>query len=268
MSASDYLRTKLASQQHIASTRKPTDSSEYTHKLRLAASSTFFVDGGSVGALRRNTDEAVLVGNSHPALSFKKSTTGKTPLASDYTSYSGHHSSTQDIIAQNTRGPKNLLCTSLPAGPVVKYTSASDHIRTVKCPDIDTGVQDVQHSGVFVDNTIRLIAGHPRMVDTDGCCDFNIEHPNHTHSPGIRVGVDNQKHATGKRFFMSNPPLPQGDNVNNRNKIGGYLGVRYKYVENKKGLVKPTDQIPKAPGPQGQQIEQLKINSPTFFIKN
>jgi len=284
MSAGDYLRTKLAAQQQITSTRKPTDSSEYTHKVRLASSGTFFADGTSVGSLRRNNDETPLVGNAHPALSYKKASTGRTPLASDYISYIGSTSSSLDIIAQNTQGRKQLLCTSLAATPVNSnlvslqnlkspYTTASDYIRSIKCAELKTGVQDLQRDSVFVDNTIRLGSMVPSKVtpklttSVAGCCVAPIEKATHTDKTGIRIDVDNQRFAVGKRFFMSNPPKAQGDNVNNANKLGGYVGPRPNYIERKHGFVAPTDPIPVAPGPQGQDIQQLKINSPTFFQK-
>jgi hypothetical protein len=98
----------------------------------------------------------------------------------------------------------------------------------------------------------------------DKCCNNNIEDPNHTHSPGIQVAVDNQRYALGKKFFMANPPLPQGPNVS-KHKVGGYIGHRSKYIENKHGHVDPTRPTPKAPGGQGQNPANLKINKPTLF---
>jgi hypothetical protein len=101
------------------------------------------------------------------------------------------------------------------------------------------------------------------MVATGGCCDHTIEDPNHTHSAGIRVDVDNQMYAVGKHFFMVSPPLPEGPNVSDH-KVGGYLGPRSRYVENKHGFAGRSAEIPTAPGPQGQDIAQLKINQPTL----
>jgi hypothetical protein len=268
MSASDYLRTRLAAQQRVTSTRKPTDSSEYTHKIRLSSSSRFFADGTSVGTLRRNADDSILVGNSHPSLAFKKASTGRTPLASEYTSFYGSTASSLDIAAQNTGVRKSLICIdpkNQPSIPDWQYRTGSDFVRNIKCIDTEKGVQDLHRDTVFVDNTIRLSAMLPSKVD--GCSINNVEDARHNHKPGIQIDVDNQRYAVGKDFFMANPPNPQGTNVSGNRKRGGYLGNRAPYVERKQGFVKPTEPIPQAPGPQGQDIEQLRINSPTFVPK-
>lgn len=141
------------------------------------------------------------------------------------------------------------------------YMSASSITNSkVSCPkERGDAISDVK----FSDNTIRLSAAHPRMVASDGCCDHKIEDANHTHSAGIQVDVDNQMYAVGKPFFMSNPPLSEGPNVSD-NKVGGYLGPRSTYVENKRGFVAKSSPVPTAPGGQGQNVAHLKINKPTL----
>jgi hypothetical protein len=141
------------------------------------------------------------------------------------------------------------------------YASASSITNSkVSCPkERGDSVSDVK----FVDNTISLRSGHPRIVATDGCCEHKIEDPNHTHSSGIQTSVDNQRYSLGKHFFMASPPLPQGDKVS-YTKIGGYVGHRSPYIENKRGYVQPSAPIPVASGGQGQDIPQLKINKPTL----
>jgi hypothetical protein len=179
-----------------------------------------------------------------------------------YTAHRGYVGIDSDL-AYRTGGKKNLLCVNPATTPPTPgnwtYPTASSKTNTkVSCPrERGDDISDVK----FVDNTISLSASHPRMVATDGCCDHKIEDPNHIHSVGIQVAVDNQKYAVGKPFFMSDPPVPQGPNVSD-NKVGGYLGPRSKYVENKHGFVANSAPVPTAPGGQGQDIAQLKINKP------
>jgi hypothetical protein len=102
----------------------------------------------------------------------------------------------------------------------------------------------------------------PALVD--GCCGTAMLVPNHQNKLSHQIDVDNQPYAVGKPFFMSNPPLPEGPNVSD-NKVGGWLGPRPGYVENKHGYVEPTKPTPEAPGGQGQRIAHLQINKPTLF---
>jgi hypothetical protein len=225
-------------------------------------SSRFFnTDGGSVGTLVKGTDRVV---PNNAAVSYAKKTTGKHIDASVFTVYRGSQGISDDA-AYRAGGRKTLPCVDpdeCPPCPEWDYTSASDRTKTVKCPDSVSGVVDSPGTPLFEDNTIRLSAMHPRMVTE--CCDHRIEDPNHEHSVGIQVAVDNQPYAVGKPFFMRSPPEPEGPNVSD-NKVGGYLGPRSGYVENKHGYVKPSGPTPQAPGGQGQEPAHLKINKPTLF---
>uniref|UniRef100_A0A6C0JNZ8 Uncharacterized protein n=1 Tax=viral metagenome TaxID=1070528 RepID=A0A6C0JNZ8_9ZZZZ len=267
MSSSDYLRTKLAAMQRVVSVQKPTDSSAYTGKLRMAAARQgFFIDGTSKGSLRNNTDDAPMYGNNpHAPVSSFKSSAGEIPLSSDRTTFAGSTAAWYDIQAQNAGGKKNLLCvnpTSTISPPSFSYSSGSDHTRILasSCLTKTGGVTDSPGDPTFVDNTIRLSAGVESKVT--GCCGPQIEDANHTHSPGLPL--NKQVEAIGKPFYIA--PNPQPNNVA-RKQGGGYLGPQVGYVENKQGFVEPTRPIPKAPGPQGQRKAVLRINDPTFFSK-
>lgn len=262
MSYTEFLRTKLASQQKVTSVRKPTDASVYTQKQRMAATGLFsFVDGTSVGTLVKQTDRPVF---NNAAVSSKKQS-GKVPSASDFTTYAGSRSSALDIIDQAKNGKKNLLCinpvVSIPS-PAWNYASGSDSMRSRKCADTSSGVMDSPGAPLFQDNTISLSAMHPqKAIGCDG--NSKLEDANHIHSTGLN-GTNSQPYAVGKPFFMANPPMPQAENTSPL-KVGSYYSPLSGYVENKHGYVTPTSDVPKAPGPQGQEIAHLKINRPTLF---
>ena len=247
------MRRKAAVAPVVLNTLKPTDASMNTLKKRMEASSVFFTDGGSLGTLIKNTDRNV---QNNAAVSSIKAK-GRPPDASFYTSYRGGQAIGDDsahrrgIIVQTSE----LACCNVQPSSW-SYSSGSDYIRSLKCAADSPG--DVK----FVDDTIRLSAGVPEMV-TSGCCDNQgITAPNHTHSPGIQL-VNSQPYAVGKPFFMRNPPQSEGPNVS-PHKVGGYLGVRTAYVENKHGYVQPSKPTPVAPGGQGQEIAHLKINKPNL----
>jgi len=268
MSYTEFLRTKLASQQKVTSVRKPTDASVYTQKQRMAAVGRYsFVDGTSVGTLVKQTDRPVF---NNAAVSSKKAS-GKAVAASDFTTYSGSRASSQDIrdqaksVSNGNNGKKDLPCVnpkeSVPC-PVWNYASASDSMRFRKCADTTSGVMDSPGAPLFEDNTISLSAMHPEKVL--GCSNGRqLETANHTPSSGIQQ-TNSQPYAVGKPFFMRNPGQPQAENTSPL-KVGAYYSPLSGYVENKHGYVQPTAEVPKAPGPQGQTIAHLQINKPTNF---
>jgi hypothetical protein len=261
MSYTEYLRTKMAAEKKFVAVQKPTDASMYITKKRMEATQVFYQDGTSVGTLTKQTDRPVF---NNASVSSKKPTAKHTD-ASMYTAYRGHQGIDKDT-PYRAGGKKELPCVNPVLCPPTPgdwtYPSASNSVKAkVSCPgESGAPVSDVK----FVDNTIGLSAMHTRMVATDGCCEHKIQDANHTHSPGIQVAVDNQPYAVGKPFFMANPPMPEGPNVSDH-KVGGYLGPRSGYVENKHGYVKPSDPTPTAPGGQGQEPAHLKINKPTLF---
>jgi len=261
MSSGDYLRTKLAAMQRVVSIQKPTDSSVYTGKLRMAATrSGFFIDGTSKGNLRNNTDDTPMYGNNpHAPITSFKASAGAIPLSSARTTFAGSTAAWYDIQAQNAGGKKDLPCVAPPA-PTWSYTTGSDYTRYINCPDLKTGVTNAPGASLFVDNTIRANAGVASKVS--GCCGGQIEDPNHTPSPGLPT--NKQINAIGKSFYVT--PNPQPPNVAPK-QGGGYLGRRTRYVENKHGYVEKTSTISQAPGGQGQDKATLRINDPTFFPK-
>jgi hypothetical protein len=267
MSSSDYLRTRLAALNKVVSITKPTDSSVYTAKKRMATSASgFFIDGSSIGTTRNNTDDTPTYGSVlHRVAAYQKTSTGKVPLSSDYTTYAGSAAAAYDIRAQNAGGQRLLLCVDpaqLPPTPYFNYVSGSDHTRALKCADNKNSVTDGPGAPLFVDNTIRLSAGVPSKVN--GCCGPQIEKPVHTIKDTLLVGTNNQRYSVGKPFYVAENQQPA--NVAPK-QGGGYLGPRTTYVERKHGYVQPTLPTPVAPGGQGQDKAVLRINDPTFFNK-
>lgn len=271
MSYTEYMRTKLSSQPKVVNVRNPTDASMYTQKQRLESSYRFFTDGTSKGSLATATDRNLGDGvKSHSVASYTKASARPTD-ASTYTAYRGSQAIGTDSPYQ-AGGRKQLPCVDPVACPPTpgnwKYSSASDAMRSSSCEVKCRQPHNANELGgpLFVDNTIRLSAQHPRMVATDGCCDHQISDANHTHSSGIQVDVDNQRYAVGKPFFMASPPLPETPNTSGH-KVGAYYTPKSGYVENKHGYVAPSGPIPVAPGGQGQIIDHLKINNPTLFVQ-
>lgn len=260
MSYTEYLRTKLAAEKKVVNVKNTTDASMATTKVRMIASRIFRDDGSGVGTLTKQTDRPV---NNNASVASRKQS-GRVPDASTYTAHRGFIG-IDDDAAYRAGGKKVLPCVdpavSRPTPGNWTYPTASSRTNaTASCPsERGDPISDVQ----FSDNTIRLSASHPRMVANGGCCDHKIEDANHTPSPGIQVDVDNQKFAVGKPFFMANPRVPQGPNVSD-NKVGGHIGPRSKYVENKHGFAGRSAEVPTAPGPQGQSIAHLQINKPTL----
>lgn len=268
MSSSDYLRTRLAALSKVVSVQKPIDSSLYTARKRMATSATgFFIDGSSVGTTRNSTVDSPTHGPLlHLVASYQKASTGKVPSSSDYTTYAGGTSAAYDIQTRNAGGQKALLCVNpqqFPPAPSFNYATASDRTRAIKCPDNKNGVTDGPGAPLFVDNTIRLSSGVPSKVD--GCCGHQIEEPVHETKDTILVGINNQRYAVGKPFFVPDNQEPR--NVAPK-QGGGHLGPRTAFVERKRGYVKPTPPIPVAPGGQGQDKAILRLNNPTFFVKD
>ena len=259
MSYTEFLRTKMASQRKVLNVQNTTDASSFTTKTRMQATQTFFADGTSKGTLGISTDRPT---NNHQAVSTKKNSS-RPPDASVYTAYRGGQGISQDL-PYRTGGKKIVDCVLPPdMTETWKYSSASDHMRSVKCNDTLTNIPDAPGDSKFVDNTISLSAMHPSKLA--GCINnFNIENPNHTHSPGIDVDCGRLSRVVEKPFFMQSPPMPQGPNVSSH-KVGSYYTPLSGYVENKHGYVQPTRPTSVAPGGQGQQVAQLKINRPTLF---
>lgn len=261
MSYATYLRNKLDSQPKIMSLRKPEDASQNTHKKRLEATQIFFANGQGVGSLVRDTtrsDGTPLL--SHPAVSFSKATT-RPADASTYTAFRGHIGVGDD--AKFRTGGKQTVqpCCDVLEVDGSKYKTAADVTRDKLACDTTNALRDPPK---FVDNTIRLSAMVPEMVN-GGCCDNSIVEANHTHSPGLPICNQQQNFAVTQHTFMAAPPEFQNQGVGGA-RIGAYYNPRSGYVENKHGNdlnVNPR-RVPTrwrfSPGAPAH----LKINDPKF----
>jgi hypothetical protein len=256
MSYTEYLRTKQASQPKIIAVQKPVDASLYISRKRMEASSTFLDDGSGKGSLGIAVDRPT---NAHASTSYTKAS-GRVPDASSYTAFRGGVGIRNGSTAEKTVKVEQLgICP--PAPSTWTYPSASSVTRAKESCPSERG--DPISNRQFVDNTVRLSAMHPHIVDGTRECELSV--PNHEPSPGLPVC--DQKFAVGKPFFMRSPPNPQAPNTSD-NKVGSYFNPRSGYVENKHGYVKPSGPIPEAPGKHIDYMTQpahLKINKPTLF---
>jgi hypothetical protein len=261
MSYATYLSNKLASQQKVVTVRKPTDASMITQKRRLESSTVFFADGQGVGSLAMDTSRPTgtpLL--QHASTSFKKGTT-RPADASSYTAYRGSQG-IRDDAAYSGIARKTLICAPEIQIDGSKYKTAADVTRDKLACDTTNALRDPP---LFVDNTIRLSAMVPDMMG-DGCCKDSTVAANHTHSPGLPIGAQQQNFAVTQHTFMAAPPEFQNQGVGGA-RIGAYYTPKSGYVENKHGndlnvnprrTPVPWVYTPGAPA-------HLKINRPTLF---
>lgn len=169
MSYTEYLRRKAAAEPVILNTKKPTDASMYTLKQRLSASSVFRPDGSSIGTTIETNDRS---GNNHRPMSYVKKT-GRPTDASTYTAFLGSQGIRDDAaydrgrIRQDCSGCAPSVNFEVYSGgvrtPGMATTQASQVTRQVQaCPAVRG---DPISNQVFVDDTIRLSAGVPDMVN-------------------------------------------------------------------------------------------------------
>jgi len=240
MSYSVYLRNKAASTPKTIDLHKPTDASQHTTKKRFEATQTFFVDGafGSLG----------------------------TPVASTFASYRGGQGIANDskYLGGGKTEFRIQTCCQVEVPDSEKYVSASDYMRSKRCALSSHQPHNANELGgpLFVDNTIRLSAMVPDMTG-DGCCKDSTVAANHTHSPGLPIGAQQQNFAVTQHTFMAAPPGFQNKGVGGA-RIGAYYNPRSRYVENKHGndlRVNPR----RTPGPwmyTPGAPAHLKINDP------
>lgn len=264
MSYATYLQNKLASQKKVVNVRNPTDASHYTHKKRLEANAVFFVDGHGVGSLAMDTsrpDGTPLL--QHASTSFRKDT-ARPADASDYTSFRGAQGIRDDAAYMNG-GRKELPCVqytgnlSYPQPDSSKYKTATDVTRDKLACDTSNALLDPPK---FVDNTIRLSAMQPDMIE--GCADGPFATANHTHSEGIHPPVRPSRAIT-EHTFMAAPPEFQNQGVGGK-KVGAYYNPRSGYVEKKHGNdlgVNPR-RVPVPFVISSNAPAHLKINTPMF----
>ncbi len=257
MSYATYLANKLASQQKVVTVKQPTDASMVTQKRRFEATQTFFADGRGKGSLSMDTSRpngTPLL--QHPSTSFTKATT-RPAAASDYTAFRGSQG-IRDDSAYLTGGRKTIDgCVAIPTTDGSKYRSAGDVTKSLHCANEKLG-----DSPKFVDNTIRLSAMQPDMIE--GCPDGPFARANHDHSEGIHPPTHPSRAIT-EHTFMASPPLFQNQGVGGP-KIGNYYNPRSGYVENKHGNdlgVNPR-RVPRDFVLSANPPAHLKINDPTF----
>jgi hypothetical protein len=248
MSYTEYLRRKAAVAPVVLNTLKPTDASMLTMKKRMGSSSVFFADGTSVGTLLQSRD---LSGPNNAAITSRKAI-GVVPESSSFIEYRGGQAIGNDAAYRRGEIVQTKCCGVQTS--YWSYLSGSDYMRTIKCADTASGVIDAPGDSKFVDNTIRLSAGVPEMVASGCCNNSGITTPNHIHSPGIQNAGNTQPYAVGKRFFMANPPQPQGYNMSPR-KVGTYTSPIKPSINLSHGYVQPTRPIPTAPGGKGQRLQ-------------
>jgi hypothetical protein len=177
MSYAEYLRNKAAASVKILNTKKPTDSSAYTLKVRQMASAVFAVDGKPIGTTATAMESP---GSVNARRSYAKQN-GKSADSSAYTNYKGGQAINNDsaanrgVIVQN--GDPSLC--NVPSGPQPYFNgcgvnnnglrvantvslSGSDFIRQQIAAQVSSNPIPHNAAGskpagpVFVDNTISL----------------------------------------------------------------------------------------------------------------
>lgn len=266
MSYATYLANKLASEKKVVTVKKPTDASMITQKRRLEASQIFFADGYGKGSLAMDTSRP----NGTPLLqhattSFTKATT-RPAAASDYTAFRGSQGIRDDAayLTGGVNGRKTIDgCVPVPntlldpKTGLPKYRSAGDATKTLHCVN-----EKIGDSPKFVDNTIRLSAMQPDMIQ--GCPDGPFVTANHEHSEGIHP-PSHPSRAVNNHIFMASPPEFQNQGVGGA-RIGAYYNPRSGYVENKHGndLGVNPKRVPVPFVISSNAPAHLKINNPTF----
>lgn len=275
MSYTEYLRRKAAKEPVILDTKKPTDASMMTQKTRFTANQVFAqAQSKFLGSLIDGKDRTGYpLGLTHPSVSSFKST-GRPASASEFTSWRGGQGIGNDAAYKRgriTQGGCSENC--VPDEPVpytgglrtanTVQTNASSRTHAKICTE--NGKSEPHTVGklgsVFVDNTIRLSSGVPKLVDDSTCCYPSANHeikdiqskPLHSARPDapgmvVNVGGIYEHPGTGR-------------------KVGGLVPSDHlKYVEKHHGNdlnVNPKRPIVKYQIPAGAPAH-LKINDPTF----
>ena len=189
MSYSVYLRSKLASEPTILNTKKPTDASMFTQKVRMVASQDFSTAGGAYGTTLQSSDMSY-GGLNHPTTSNLKNT-GRPGPASAFTAYVGSQAIRTDAAYQrgiivNPTFMGTAQCNAITNPPAPPQTS-SDFIRKTQGQKVScVGEQhDPNTLGprIFVDNTIRN-QGDPALCTTRAANhSYVAENPHMLYSP-------------------------------------------------------------------------------------
>jgi hypothetical protein len=266
MSCSVYLRSKLASEPTILNTKKPTDASMFTQKVRHIASQDFSTAGNSYGTTLQSSDMSY--GGMNHAVTSNLKNTGRPGPASAFTAYRGSQAVNNDaaynrglIVNPTTMTPAQC---ALIDNPVAPPQSVSDLLRRNIGCKVAVGEQhDPNTLGprVFVDNTIRN-QGDP------GLCTARAA--NHSYVVEVPHTVYSPKPSQGGGQYALKGNLAPGKDVgafggNPNYKVGAALARPQNFHISKKDTnVKTTSA---KPVPSKYQIPagapaHLKINDP------
>jgi len=167
MSCSVYLRSKLASEPVKLNTKKPTDASMFTQKVRMVASQDFSTTGGAYGTTLQSSDMSLDGLNHAPTSNLKN--TGRPGPASAFTAYRGSQAVNNDaayqrglIVNPTKMGTAQCALIDNPAAPP---QSASDFVRQTQGCKVSLGQPHAAATvdkPKFVDNTIRNL-GDPAL---------------------------------------------------------------------------------------------------------
>ena len=267
MSYSVYLRSKLASEPTILNTKKPTDASMFTQKVRMIASQDFPTNGQAYGTTLQSSDMSY-GGLNHPTTSNLKNT-GRPGPASAFTAYLGSQAIRTDAAYQrgiivNPTFMGTAQCNAI-TNPAAPPQSSSDFLRKTQGQKVScVGEQHDPNTlgpNLFVDNTIRN-QGDPGLCTSRAANHgFVAENPHIMYSPRPSQG--------GGQYALKGDLAPGKDvgakGGNPNYKVGGALRRPQNYQIYKEDTNVGTTSA--KPVPSKYQIPagapaHLKINDP------
>lgn len=262
MSYAEYLRRKAASEPVILNTKKPTDASMMTQKARLAANRIFTqAQSQFLGSLKDSKDRTGYpLGMTHPSNSYFKKT-GRPASASDFTAWRGGQGIGDDAAYYRGKIEQQICGDCVPElkpAPKSASTITSERIYTqMGCSEPHT---QGKLGSVFVDDTIRLSSGAPKVV-SDTCC-----YPPANHSIKEIKSTPLHSPRPAAPGMVVNPSGIY-EHPGTGRKVGALVASYYpKYIERKHGndlFVNRKQPIVKYQIPSGTPAH-LKINDPKF----
>jgi hypothetical protein len=277
MSYTEYLRRKAATEPVILNTKKFEDASMFTQKQRLSASRIFSVDGRDIGTTIEANDRS---GNAHRPMSYQKQT-GRPADASDYTAFLGSQGIRDDaaykrgrLLANSNDAGSISACVTIDA-PIAPKQASQFTRELIDCHTLHAdGTADPISNQVFVDNTIRLSAALPTMVNggsyvngkwtpaTTTCCPAEAIHD--TKEKKAYPQTPNRPSQAGGQYALIGPNITSPDDAR---KVGAAVMSYYPpYVEKHHG--NDLNVNPKRPFVKykpGGLPAHLKINDPTHY---
>jgi len=239
MSASEYLRRKMAKSQFIVNTIRPTDSSMQTLKVKHAASQVFALGGDLKGTTLESSDLQTSGGKA--VRSYVKQT-GRPADASSFTAYRGSQAVRDDAASQRgkffTEGclsnaifPEPVtFTTGLRTATTVSTNSSTRVFSVATChetlPLAHNNGDKVVDKPKFVDNTISLNGYNQTVCSTSS---QNVPPANHSIKDVTPLNV--RPPITGAKRSV---PIPLGPNNVPSYKAGAALD-NIPYVERHHG---------------------------------